>query len=166
MTPAVREKPIEHGPRKRLDCSHPNAVLGWKMAANGHRHAVDFCPRCGGFSKNYGTRWLEQRGVCLADLEAVAESEHVEPCGVCGTLKGSELHHWAPESLDDWFEEPHRWPTVWLCPRHHDEWHRIVTPSDTVSPSVTLGQLQVRQGTTVHDVQDKLRERLRKEAAA
>lgn len=46
------------------------------------------------------------------------------PCARCGVL-GTELHHWAPRELfpDDFGA----WPTTYLCPKHHQEWHNKVT---------------------------------------
>lgn len=45
------------------------------------------------------------------------------PCKRCGAI-GTELHHWAPKEL---FEDAEEWPTAYLCPKHHQEWHNKVT---------------------------------------
>ncbi len=47
-------------------------------------------------------------------------------CAVCGD-RGTENHHWAPRGI--FGQECEKWPQDWLCKRHHDEWHVLVTPS-------------------------------------
>jgi len=48
-------------------------------------------------------------------------------CAVCHA-RGGELHHWAPQSLADYFgDDWSDWPQVYLCRKHHRQWHEIVT---------------------------------------
>ena len=46
-------------------------------------------------------------------------------CFVCGE-RDCELHHYAPRHL---FTNADSWPTGYLCKKHHDQWHKIVTPN-------------------------------------
>lgn len=48
-------------------------------------------------------------------------------CAVCH-IRGGEYHHWAPQSLASHFgDEWDDWPKVYLCRKHHRQWHEIVT---------------------------------------
>ena len=47
-----------------------------------------------------------------------------QPCFVCGD-QFTELHHFAPRYL---FPDWDKWPTCYLCIKHHHEWHDRVTP--------------------------------------
>jgi hypothetical protein len=42
-------------------------------------------------------------------------------CHRCGQVGPIEQHHFAPWSL---FDDAHDWPTAWLCPPCHREWHQ------------------------------------------
>lgn len=46
-------------------------------------------------------------------------------CFVCGADE-AELHHFAPRAY--YGKDCERWPKAYLCKRHHDEWHSVVTP--------------------------------------
>lgn len=48
-------------------------------------------------------------------------------CDVCGTV-GAERHHWVPQCLKEFFDDYERWPQSYLCKKHHDLWHEVVTP--------------------------------------
>lgn len=62
------------------------------------------------------------------DLDALPViMELGERCAVCGK-RGTEEHHWMPQGLVG-KERANMWPKDWLCKEHHDEWHRIVTPT-------------------------------------
>jgi hypothetical protein len=43
-------------------------------------------------------------------------------CERCGRT-GTEYHHWAPQAV---FIDADLWPTAWLCPKCHGEWHRVM----------------------------------------
>ena len=45
-------------------------------------------------------------------------------CFVCGE-PNCQLHHYAPRHL---FDNADSWPTSYLCQKHHDEWHKKLTP--------------------------------------
>lgn len=46
------------------------------------------------------------------------------PCVICGSTE-TERHHWAPGAVFG-FKEAERWPTAYLCPLHHREWHQMM----------------------------------------
>jgi hypothetical protein len=56
---------------------------------------------------------------------ATVIASNIDPnrkCERCGrSANGVEMHHWAPFQV---FEDFHSWPTSWLCPNCHLEWHR------------------------------------------
>ena len=47
--------------------------------------------------------------------------ETAEPCAVCGSTEGTEYHHYSPRHL--FGGDADKWPTGYLCPAHHREWH-------------------------------------------
>lgn len=50
------------------------------------------------------------------------------PCVVDGCDKTeSEWHHFAPYHL--FGVDADKWPAGYLCKQHHQQWHRLVTPS-------------------------------------
>ena len=49
-----------------------------------------------------------------------------EICAVCGNPY-TELHHFAPRHL--FGNDADNWPMAYLCKKHHDLWHAIVTPN-------------------------------------
>jgi hypothetical protein len=108
--------------------SHGYAIL---VAASGARHVVSWCFWCNertgtGFVKR---EWCRANGIDPEELEIVKDNRSEDyPCAVCGHHE-TELHHWAPGYLADNFEDPHDWPTAWLCRKHHEEWHHAVTPA-------------------------------------
>lgn len=56
------------------------------------------------------------------------DNRHDVACVVCGK-KGAELHHFAPQSLKEYFGENWcKWPTAYLCVMCHRLWHSAVTP--------------------------------------
>lgn len=144
------------------DYLHRNTWFVAVIFANGSRHCARQCSDCDARSAWYSKRELLERGVNPAELQVVYDhrQEHADPCDVCGSTAGVELHHWAPQSLERLFREPAAWPTALLCTECHSEWHRIVTP-DLVSQGVTLEILGARRSTTLRQIIELARERLR-----
>lgn len=72
------------------------------------------------------TRFEKKRAVINAGLtpDPIASRRPRPVCAVCGA-EGAERHHWAPESIFG-AGEANRWPTSYLCQRHHAEWHRLM----------------------------------------
>lgn len=44
-------------------------------------------------------------------------------CARCGSLEGTQTHHWAPRAL---FDDADEWPMAELCKRCHARWHRTM----------------------------------------
>jgi len=55
-------------------------------------------------------------------------SDAIAFCVVCGE-KGTEMHHWAPQSI--FKDEAEKWPKDMLCLSCHKKWHKMVTPNLT-----------------------------------
>lgn len=83
-------------------------------------------PRKGGGTW-IATSELLEFGVDLDALQVICDLG--ERCAVCG-VRNAELHHWMPVGIVG-REEADRWPKDYLCRKHHDEWHKIVTPQLT-----------------------------------
>ena len=45
-----------------------------------------------------------------------------ERCAKCG-VRGTELHHWAPQGL---FDDAESWPKDYLCKKCHNLWHKKI----------------------------------------
>ena len=69
---------------------------------------------------------IKQRQIEIKSLPAVRDYHELEHCAVCGSA-GTEYHHFAPRHL--FGEEADNWPTAYLCKKHHDTWHDLVTPN-------------------------------------
>jgi hypothetical protein len=94
-------------------------VYGERVAvriSNGKLIIRHSCVCCGWLSSYNlpGTQAEAARLTLAADW-----TDSVPPCERCGKA-GSERHHWAPRSL---FEDADKWPTSYLCGRHHRQWH-------------------------------------------
>jgi hypothetical protein len=144
------------------DCLHQAKAICAFRKSNGKKDIAWFCHDCGTRISN----WLKhseiwKRKLKWAELEVVVDNTLGKPCAVDGcTRRGVELHHWAPTTHCERFGDLHeRWPTSWLCRHHHAEWHRIVTP-DLAAHAVTLIQLGAKQGTTIRELMDAVRDKL------
>ena len=61
-------------------------------------------------------------------IEASLDDSGQYQCAICG-VNETEFHHIAPKHLADQFgDEWTLWPGIYLCNRHHRQWHSIVTP--------------------------------------
>jgi hypothetical protein len=74
-------------------------------------------------------QWLQSRWRAgLDDIPIVNDYSDQTPCAICGAP--GQWHHWAPQAWAEQFgEEWTKWPCTYLCERHHQLWHRIVTPA-------------------------------------
>jgi hypothetical protein len=82
-------------------------------------------PRCLACGYVFGQSVARSRfsSAVLADLPLVRDDRSPDyPCERCGEL-GVERHHWGPYSVFGW-PDYETWPTSWLCPPCHREWHR------------------------------------------
>lgn len=143
-------------------CRHPGVHMGFVVFGDGTRHLVEWCPAC----ESKRSEWLPKKS--LAELRIDPASVPVvldyrldaNPCDVCGSTGGTQLHHWAPQSLEsDFGAEYKRWPTAWLCRAHHDLWHASVTPHFRVgSMRVSDIMAGARKGTLLRELLDAARE--------
>ena len=107
---------------------HTLTTYGIIIARNGTRQIRTVCESCGWVgTHSWGhARFTDEERSALAVVRDNRTRETAR-CEVCNAPE-VELHHFAPVHLFGW-EEADRWPTAWLCPDHHREWHRIVTPA-------------------------------------
>lgn len=143
------------------DCLHRNVAPAAIIVRDGSRHYRTRCFDCGCLSaQSISADVLRRHNIDPATLEVVRDDrEPDEPCEVCGSDDGVQLHHWAPQSLEQRFRSPQAWPTAMLCRTCHAEWHRAVTP-DLVAHAITLFELGARRSTTVRELADMVRDRL------
>lgn len=116
-------------------CQSDNVKLRRKLSASGVNLFLWHCITCERHAVK-GHVWLShdtikdwQRSKRLPkDLSIIPILEdYSEPCDICGQ-PGSELHHFAPQSMADLFgDDHHLWSTAMLCKYHHTQWHEIVT---------------------------------------
>ena len=83
--------------------------------------------RCNGCGENVQGKghYLRHNAVHIERLPLHEDhTENASGCERCGSKEGVELHHWAPREL--FGDDRDFWPTGWLCPKHHEEWHAIM----------------------------------------
>jgi len=71
---------------------------------------------------------LRKYNVDIDELPVINNYSGTELCAVCNSPFAEE-HHWAPKHL--FGDEANLWPTSHLCKKHHEYWHKIVTPEMT-----------------------------------
>lgn len=114
-------------------------VLRKRINTNGAVAYVWWCVACGHYAVKRSQniphetveRWFAHRvdGKTTDDIPICADLRELQSCEICGSA-GAELHHFAPQSLRDYFgDEWVKWPTMYLCKAHHDLWHSCVTPN-------------------------------------
>lgn len=116
-------------PHHGYHCSRtsPVAMLGKVRTRNGTIQYKSYCPEC----RNVGANFPHTDIAGLdEDRIPFIRIHDVEPCERCGSVDGTELHHWAPKYL---FDDADDWPTSYLCRACHTKWHRAVTPLMTRS---------------------------------
>lgn len=100
-------------------------VLDLTMAKGGRQVNI-WCMNCSYISK---PQKKELWPLILSEAEHVAvvkrnRKEHeLHPCSYRGCQNyGDHRHHWAPRNTFGYIEADN-WPTSYLCPEHHREWH-------------------------------------------
>lgn len=116
-------------------CGKHNVLLRRQIKADGTAHFAWRCLDCDRWAE-IPPKWLPHRelearlskqGGRLEDIPIVEDHSDQQPCCVCG--EPGQYHHWAPQAMSEQFgEDWYKWPGKYLCPRHHTQWHRIVTP--------------------------------------
>ena len=89
------------------------------VAANGTRHYRFQCVACGRLCGGSILRAALPPNILAASVIG-DNTDPARACARCGATNGVELHHWAPAAV---FKDFYRWPTAWLCPACHTEWH-------------------------------------------
>ena len=113
-------------------CGGENVELGRQMMASGRTHICWFCHDCDRPAQLYGPYIpkanLENLGYAseeeLPIVQDLRNTEYVCEYHGCDEI-AVEVHHWGPKHLFDDFES---WPKSYLCPVHHHNWHKVVTP--------------------------------------
>lgn len=150
----MTERPIQHAE----DCLGRNTYYAAVRFADGTVRPVRYCPDCEKRSDFLGNREALALGIRTEDLEVIRDNAAgAEPCEVCASTAGTQLHHFLPTALEDHVStSSNAWPTAYLCRGCHSEWHRAVTP-DLVAHAVTMHQLGARRSTTVRELADMVR---------
>jgi len=148
----------------RQQCRHRNVGPAHRYASDGHDQVIsEWCYDCDQPTdpRSLAKEELVRRGIDIRtlptkiDLRTEGELCAVEGCG----SRATQLHHWAPQTLEDWFgEEWAKWPTSWLCrEKHHPLWHRVVTPELTSPKTVGEVMRNARLGTPLRELMDAAR---------
>lgn len=98
-------------------CSHSEIEIVRVIKSNGSielRRECKLCQASGG-----GVRKEDVRDPGVYRLLR-DDRLKVPPCVHCG-VRGTEIHHWAPQAL---FMDADLWPTSYLCVSCHLEWHK------------------------------------------
>lgn len=98
------------------------------IAANGANQVYWLCLLGNHSNKKNGAfipHELVRKKVDPDELPVIENYSGYELCAVCGS-PFTELNHWAPRHL--FGDECELWPKDYLCKKHHDQWHALVTP--------------------------------------
>ena len=112
------------------DCRHDGAYLA-RSQADQVGAWCDACKRWVTKEKAWhGGLWLPAghphlEGKRVTDLPIKPHAEY-RVCEKCHTFQLCEVHHIAPRAF--FGDDADAWPTVCLCRRCHETWHRLVTP--------------------------------------
>jgi hypothetical protein len=133
-TSNINDLDFHRRPQHSLKCSNMSGVvaLGKVKCANGTVQYKAYCPDCLRKGTNFPRSDIE--GLDEARIPIIRDHD-VVPCERCGSINGSEVHHWAPSHL---FDDSDRWPTSHLCLRCHRLWHAMVTPHMSSSRRPTV----------------------------
>lgn len=143
----------------RHDCDHCGAdksliELRRVIQASGHVHIAWVCTICERFADRQ-KQWVPRRAWELwcefgkiDDIEAIplhADYRNEESaCTVCGKI-GTQLHHYAPQSLKEYFGNVEAWPKGYLCDDCHTLWACLLTPWQPHVKHLPLSQEIIRR---------------------
>lgn len=114
---------------RRLICTNAISMISW------------YCKDCQEWAEN-PPKWiphifvdahLRQYNLTINDIPIFKNHMDVaHACVICGEPAG-EYHHWMPQMMshrDDVLPDWPQWECqgAYLCKRHHDLWHDLVTP--------------------------------------
>lgn len=121
---------------KKGNCSNCknaiSAVLHKNISRSGSESFTWVCPRCNWKNPFQGNYYISKEEVSSRLTSAQIECLPllIQPsdvrCAVCGN-RNAEQHHWAPTAIFG-KNVAEQWPKDYLCKKHHDEWHKTVTP--------------------------------------
>jgi len=106
-------------------CKGHNVMPARQRNSNGAFHILQWCfdcNRCASPKTIYISKALIPGWEVLPIV--VDYLDQAPPCEVCGSLAGTELHHWAPRHI--FGDRAEQYPKSWLCKACHDEWHRTM----------------------------------------
>jgi hypothetical protein len=121
---------------------HGGLQLGIFIKRNGTQSYELWCPLCRCRESARITKALALSWNIPVQYVRHSPGE-VSECEYIGCGQPAELHHFAPRN---WFgfEEADNWPTAWLCPMHHKEWHRRMNGYRQFAKSIDERALQLR----------------------
>jgi hypothetical protein len=102
-------------------CDDAGYIIGKSIQANGLQRYTLVCNSCG---HSCGGAIAPAKLPPHVRAAAPLISNNIDAkvrCARCGSNAGVELHHWAPMSRFDDFDQ---WPTAPLCIACHMKWHR------------------------------------------
>lgn len=118
-------------------CKKNDAIkLRRQFAANGMMQFMWYCTRCNHVADNQKPfvkkslvqSWLDTGKIPSLDSIQIVNDYRINAvCCVCGDF-GAEYHHWLPQCFGSLVDDHSQWPGGYLCKKHHDIWHEIVTP--------------------------------------
>lgn len=119
-------------------CNHTATLWRYRIASGWT--VVSACQRCRRHVNRNGTTKPGGQYYAMGAVQNPQElpvwmDERSEACAVCGARGPVELHHLAP------FVDGYAWPTVLVCRRCHERWHRRMTGYQwsSVDPSAGRG---------------------------
>lgn len=105
--------------------SAAHSILGIYVKRDGTESVRAYCELCTAFGPR--PEWITADLPNPTALKRIFVCAHMkdnsrdaEPCARCGSTNGTQLHHWAPQSI---FDDADKWPTSYLCISCHEEWH-------------------------------------------
>ena len=127
MDTSIIERPTCH------KCGGKNVRLRRQISASGVAIVAWRCLDCDRWAV-WPVNWIKHEYLsaylepyCIDDIPIIADYSDQTPCVICG--EPGQLHHFAPQAWSARFgPEWHLWPCAYLCDKHHQLWHKIVTP--------------------------------------
>ena len=108
--------------RRKIASNGVNMYTWWCTECEQHASVLTFIPH----KVVKGWQDSNKLKISLDEIPVVDDFSHELPCVICG--QPGEYHHWAPQSLAEFFgNDWQKWPGSALCRKHHNQWHSIVT---------------------------------------
>lgn len=120
--------------KKNGPCSNCKTVMPLQLHVqlmhSGAHHFMWICSGCGRHPGGVPLYVASEKVMAKLSVNQMESLPVLMPglynrCAVCG-VREAELHHWAPTGI--FGEESGKWPQDYLCKKHHDQWHKMVTP--------------------------------------